>query len=313
MSTAVAPGLTNRVKTSLPPEYEEVGQSSEPLATFLGLFSIGLGLWELAAPRAVGRAHRRPLHPRPPPGLRAARDRGRGRHPDQPPPGRVAVGPRRRRRPRPGHPRPPPTPRPGDARPPQRRAGAIAAVAGVTALDVARAAQDHTRSTPTVQTPPPRGDSMKALCWHGKGDVRCDTVPDPKIEDPRDVIIKVTSTCICGSDLHLYDMYLPDHEAGRHPRPRADGRGRRGRQRRSRSSRRATGSSSRSTSPAASAGSARSEFYSCCDTTNPNAEAAAAVMGHAPAGLYGYSHLTGGYAGGQAEYLRVVRAPRPTS
>ena len=55
---------------------------------------------------------------------------------------------------------------------------------------------------------------MRALCWHGKGDVRVDTVPDPKIEDPRDAIIKITSTCICGSDLHLYDGYMPTMEAG---------------------------------------------------------------------------------------------------
>ena len=55
---------------------------------------------------------------------------------------------------------------------------------------------------------------MKAVCWHGKSDVRVDTVPDPKIEDPRDVIIKITSTCICGSDLHLYDGYMPTMEAG---------------------------------------------------------------------------------------------------
>ncbi|HYH64557.1 MAG TPA: alcohol dehydrogenase catalytic domain-containing protein, partial [Urbifossiella sp.] len=50
---------------------------------------------------------------------------------------------------------------------------------------------------------------MKAIVWHGREDVRCDTVPDAKIEEPTDVVIKVTSTCICGSDLHLYDMYLP--------------------------------------------------------------------------------------------------------
>ena len=55
---------------------------------------------------------------------------------------------------------------------------------------------------------------MRALCWHGKSDVRVDTVPDPKIEDPRDAIIKITSTCICGSDLHLYDGYMPTMEAG---------------------------------------------------------------------------------------------------
>src|SRR5436189_16937 len=58
------------------------------------------------------------------------------------------------------------------------------------------------------------GLTMKALCWHGKGDVRCDTVPDPKIQEPTDVIIKVTSTCICGSDLHLYDHYMPTMQSG---------------------------------------------------------------------------------------------------
>jgi hypothetical protein len=63
MSSAIAPGLTNRVKTRLPPEYEDVGKSDEPLATFLGLFSIGLGLWELAAPRSVARVTGARLHP----------------------------------------------------------------------------------------------------------------------------------------------------------------------------------------------------------------------------------------------------------
>jgi threonine dehydrogenase-like Zn-dependent dehydrogenase len=55
---------------------------------------------------------------------------------------------------------------------------------------------------------------MRALVWHGKGDVRCDNVPDPTIEDPRDVILKITSTAICGSDLHLYDGYMPTMEEG---------------------------------------------------------------------------------------------------
>src|ERR1700760_2136876 len=55
---------------------------------------------------------------------------------------------------------------------------------------------------------------MRALVWHGKGDVRCDTVPDPVIEDPRDIVIKITSTAICGSDLHLYDGYQPTMESG---------------------------------------------------------------------------------------------------
>ena len=65
---------------------------------------------------------------------------------------------------------------------------------------------------------------MRALCWHGKSDVRVDNVPDPKIEEPRDAIVKITSTAICGSDLHLLDGYHADHGEGRHPRPRADGR-----------------------------------------------------------------------------------------
>ena len=55
---------------------------------------------------------------------------------------------------------------------------------------------------------------MKALCWHGKGDVRVDTVPDPKIEDAGDVIIKITATAICGSDLHLFNGFMPTMESG---------------------------------------------------------------------------------------------------
>ena len=65
---------------------------------------------------------------------------------------------------------------------------------------------------------------MKAVTWHGKRDVRVDDVPDPKIEEPTDAIIKVTSPNICGSDLHLYEVLGRVHDAGRHPRPRADGR-----------------------------------------------------------------------------------------
>ena len=148
---------------------------------------------------------------------------------------------------------------------------------------------------------------MKALCWHGKSDVRCDTVPDPKIEDPRDVLIKVTSTCICGSDLHLYDMYLPAMKPGdvlgHEPMGEvvAVGKDVRNFQK-----------GDRIVVPfdiaCGECWFCQRQLYSCCDTTNPNAEAARQMMGQSPAGLYGYSHLTGGYAGGQAEYLRVVRA-----
>src|SRR5438874_13725223 len=68
---------------------------------------------------------------------------------------------------------------------------------------------DHFKRSSTLG-----GQFMRALVWHGKGDVRCDTVPDPIIEDPRDIIVKITSTAICGSDLHLYDHYMPAMEKG---------------------------------------------------------------------------------------------------
>ncbi|VTT99505.1 alcohol dehydrogenase : S-(hydroxymethyl)glutathione dehydrogenase OS=Methylobacter marinus GN=fdh PE=3 SV=2: ADH_N_assoc: ADH_N: ADH_zinc_N [Gemmataceae bacterium] len=148
---------------------------------------------------------------------------------------------------------------------------------------------------------------MKALCWHGKGDVRCESVPDPKIEDPKDVIIKVTSTCICGSDLHLYDNYMPTMQAGdilgHEPMGEIVEVG---------SAVTKLKKSDRVVVPfdiaCGECWFCQKQLYSCCDTTNPNAKLAAAAMGHAPAGLYGYSHLTGGYAGGQAQFLRVVRA-----
>jgi threonine dehydrogenase-like Zn-dependent dehydrogenase len=148
---------------------------------------------------------------------------------------------------------------------------------------------------------------MKALCWHGKGDVRCDTVPDPKIQEPTDVIIKVTSTCICGSDLHLYDFYLPAMKPGdilgHEPMGEVVEVG---------SAVRKFRKGDRIVVPfdiaCGECWFCRRHLYSCCDTTNPNAKVAAEVMGQAPAGLYGYSHLTGGYSGGQAEFLRVVKA-----
>jgi len=148
---------------------------------------------------------------------------------------------------------------------------------------------------------------MKALVWHGKSDVRCDNVPDPKIEEPTDVIIKVTSTCICGSDLHLYDMYLPAMKPGdilgHEPMGEVVDVG---------SSVTKLKKGDRVVVPfdiaCGECWFCKREFYSCCDNTNPNAKVAAAVMGESPAGIYGYSHLVGGYAGGQAEYLRVVKA-----
>lgn len=148
---------------------------------------------------------------------------------------------------------------------------------------------------------------MKALCWHGKGDVRVDTVADPKILEPTDIIIQVTATGICGSDLHLYDGMMATMEEGdiigHEPMGVVT----------------EVGSAVRKFQPGdrvvvpfvIACGQCefcrRSEF-SLCDTTNPNAELAAKVMGHSPAGLFGYSHMLGGYAGGQAEFLRVPHA-----
>lgn len=145
---------------------------------------------------------------------------------------------------------------------------------------------------------------MKALCWHGKGDVRVDTVPDPKIQDPRDVIIKITRSGICGSDLHLLNGYMPTMRKGdvlgHEPMGIVVEVGR--------------GITSlkkgdRVVIPfTISCGNCffcKKTLYSCCDTSNPNAEMARKAMGHSPAGLFGFSHMLGGFAGGQAEYLRV--------
>ena len=148
---------------------------------------------------------------------------------------------------------------------------------------------------------------MKALCWHGKEDVRVDTVPDPTIQDPGDVVIRVTSTAICGSDLHLYDDLMPTMEKGDvlgHEfmgEVVAAGAGVR---------RLAVGD--RVVVPfTISCGACwfcQRGLFSLCDTSNPNAEMARKAMGQSPAGLFGYSHMLGGFAGGQAEYVRVPYA-----
>jgi len=148
---------------------------------------------------------------------------------------------------------------------------------------------------------------MRALCWHGAKDVRIDNVPDPKIINPRDAVLKITSTAICGSDLHLYDGYIPTMEKGDilgHefmgevvelgsgvtnlkigdrvvvPFPIACG----------------------------NCYFCEEQQHSLCENSNPNASMAEKMWGHSPAGIFGYSHLTGGYAGGQAEYVRVPYA-----
>ena len=148
---------------------------------------------------------------------------------------------------------------------------------------------------------------MKALCWFGTNDVRVEEVPDPKILDSRDAIIKITSTAICGSDLHLVDGYMPTMEKGdilgHEPMGEVVEVG---------SGVNKLKVGDRVVVPfTISCGECffcQKGLYSCCDNSNPNAEMAREMMGHSPAGVFGYSHLTGGFAGGQAEYLRVLFA-----
>ncbi|MDB5082837.1 MAG: Threonine dehydrogenase [Chloroflexi bacterium] len=149
-----------------------------------------------------------------------------------------------------------------------------------------------------------RDTIMKANCWMGKKDVKVEEVPDPKILMRQDAIVRITSTTICGSDLHLYDGFIPTMEKGDilgHefmgevvelgsevknlkvgdrvvvPFPIACGR----------------------------CSMCQRTLFSLCENSNPNAHIAAALMGHSPAGIFGYSHMMGGYAGGQSQYVRV--------
>jgi threonine dehydrogenase-like Zn-dependent dehydrogenase len=145
---------------------------------------------------------------------------------------------------------------------------------------------------------------MKAVCWYGKEDVRVESVPDPSLINHRDAIIKITSTAICGSDLHLYGGFVPGmqkgdilgHEfmgevvevgKGVHNLSVGD----------------------RVVVPfPISCGTCffcHKSLFSLCENSNPNTELAEQVWGHSTGGIFGYSHLTGGYAGGQAEYARV--------
>jgi threonine dehydrogenase-like Zn-dependent dehydrogenase len=145
---------------------------------------------------------------------------------------------------------------------------------------------------------------MKALCWHGKSDIRCDEVPDPKIQDPRDAIIKVTSCAICGSDLHIYDGIIPTMKNGD-----CLGHETMGEVIEVGSENKALKPGDRVVVPFTIACGecffCRRGYFSGCERSNPNAKMAETLWGHSPAGLFGYSHLLGGFAGGQAEYLRV--------
>ena len=149
---------------------------------------------------------------------------------------------------------------------------------------------------------------MKALVWHGKEDIRCDTVTDPELQDPRDAIIKVTSCAICGSDLHLFHNFIPGMIPGDimghetmgevvEVGSGVDGKLKKG---------------DRIVVPftiiCGECDQCKRGNFSVCETTNRKAYLADKVFGHPTAGLFGYTHLTGGYPGGQAEYLRVPYA-----
>jgi threonine dehydrogenase-like Zn-dependent dehydrogenase len=145
---------------------------------------------------------------------------------------------------------------------------------------------------------------MRALRWHGKHDIRCDTVADPRIEAPRDAIVKVSSCAICGSDLHLFDGFMPGMKAGDIMGHEFMGEvvevGRENK---------ALKVGDRVVVPftitCGECEQCRRGNFSVCERSNRNAKLADKLFGHATAGLYGYTHLTGGYPGGQAEYVRV--------
>jgi threonine dehydrogenase-like Zn-dependent dehydrogenase len=145
---------------------------------------------------------------------------------------------------------------------------------------------------------------MKANCWEGKRKVRVEDVPDPRILNSRDAIIKVTSTAICGSDLHLFNGFIPTMERGDILGHEFMGEVVE------------TGPNVRNLRvgdrvvvpfPIACGECAmcRQDLFSVCENSNPNGWMAEKLMGHSAAGIFGYSHMTGGYAGGQAQYARV--------
>ena len=146
---------------------------------------------------------------------------------------------------------------------------------------------------------------MRALAWHGKEDIRCDSVTDPEIEDGRDIIVKVTSCAICGSDLHLFHNLIPamlpgdvmGHETMGEvveTERSLNGKLRKG---------------DRVVVPftivCGECDQCKRGYFSVCQRSNRKKHLAEKAFGHTTAGLFGYTHLTGGYPGGQAEYLRV--------
>ncbi|MGV3654718.1 MAG: zinc-dependent alcohol dehydrogenase [Noviherbaspirillum sp.] len=148
---------------------------------------------------------------------------------------------------------------------------------------------------------------MKAACWYGKHDIRVETVPDPTLLNPRDAIVRISSTAICGSDLHLYSALVPSMEKGDILGHEFMGEvvevG-------SGVSNLKIGDRVVVPFPIACGNCffCQEKLFSVCENSNPNASMAEKLWGHSPAGIFGYSHLTGGYAGGQAEYVRVPYA-----
>jgi threonine dehydrogenase-like Zn-dependent dehydrogenase len=148
---------------------------------------------------------------------------------------------------------------------------------------------------------------MRANVWSGRNTVQVENVPDPKILNSRDAIVKISSTAICGSDLHLYDGYIPTMKRGDilgHEfmgEVVETGKGVGNLQ---------VGDRVVVPFPIACGNcwSCKHEMYSLCENSNPNAGIAEKFFGHTTAGIFGYSHITGGYAGGQAEYARVPYA-----
>jgi threonine dehydrogenase-like Zn-dependent dehydrogenase len=145
---------------------------------------------------------------------------------------------------------------------------------------------------------------MKAVCWNGIVNVGVEDVPEPQLINPRDAIVRVTSTAICGSDLHLYDGHVPTMKKGDILGHEFMGEVVE------------VGGQVQNLKPGdrvvvpfpISCGRCffcERGLWALCDNSNPNAALAEGLYGHAPAGIYGYSHLMGGYAGGQAEYVRV--------
>jgi len=145
---------------------------------------------------------------------------------------------------------------------------------------------------------------MRANTWHGTKSVQVEEVPDPKILNSRDAIVRITSTAVCGSDLHLYNGFMPSMKRGDvlghefmgevvEVGPGVDNL--------------EVGDRVVVPFPIACGDCAQCERenYSLCENSNPNAWMAEKVWGYSPCGIFGYSHMLGGYAGGQAEYARV--------